>query len=123
VRPVCAAVKPLAIMLCADRVPIVSTHFKSAMTQTGSPDPRIDLLCITSSCPRQFLQNFGTPSSLPGLTSLNRSGFDATTLWLAPLYRESPAILPPVTMAAMQPQPKSCGVSNRPAPEGGTQAR
>jgi len=28
VRPVCAAVKPLAIMLCADRVPIVSTHFK-----------------------------------------------------------------------------------------------
>ena len=72
---------PLALMLCADRVPIVSTHFKSAMTQTGSPDPRIDLVCITSSCPRQFLQNFGTPSSLPGLTSLNRSGFDATTLW------------------------------------------
>src|SRR5262249_49163742 len=48
---------------------------------TGSPDPRIDLVCITSSCPRQFLQNFETPSSLPGLTSLNRSGFDATTLW------------------------------------------
>src|SRR5262245_60225149 len=46
-------------------------HFKSAMTQTGSPDPRIDLVCITSSCPRQFLQNFKTPSSLPGLTSLN----------------------------------------------------
>src|SRR5919204_4835330 len=63
------------------RVPIVSAHFKSAMTQTGSPDPRIDLVCITSSCPRQFLQNFGTPSSLPGLTSLNRSGFDATSLW------------------------------------------
>src|SRR6478736_266528 len=56
------AVKPLAIMLCADRVPIVSAHFRSAMTQTGSPDPRIDLVCITSSCPRQFLQNFGTPS-------------------------------------------------------------
>jgi hypothetical protein len=32
--------------------------FKDAMTQTGSPDPRIDLVCITSSCPRQFLQNF-----------------------------------------------------------------
>jgi hypothetical protein len=32
-------VKPLAIMLCADRVPIVRAHFKSAMTQTGSPDP------------------------------------------------------------------------------------
>src|SRR6516225_11342304 len=28
------------------------------MTQTGSPDPRVDLVCITSSCPRQFLQNF-----------------------------------------------------------------
>jgi hypothetical protein len=68
-------------MLCADRVPIVRAHFKSAMTQTGSPDPRIDLVCITSSCPRQFLQNFGTPSSLPGLTSFNRSGFDATSLW------------------------------------------
>ena len=31
--------------------------FKDALTQTGSPDPRIDLVCITSSCPRQFLQN------------------------------------------------------------------
>src|SRR5215510_4713809 len=30
--------------------------FKDALTQTGSPDPRIDLVCITSSCPRQFLQ-------------------------------------------------------------------
>src|SRR6516162_8882809 len=25
------------------------------MTQTGSPDPRIDLVCITSSCPRQLV--------------------------------------------------------------------
>src|SRR6516164_3554752 len=32
--------------------------FKDALTQTGSPDPWIDLVCITSSCPRQFLQNF-----------------------------------------------------------------
>ena len=54
--------------------------FKDALTQTGSPDPRIDLVCITSSCPRQFLENFKTPSSLPGLTSFNRSGFDATSL-------------------------------------------
>src|SRR5215468_11006993 len=53
--------------------------FKDAMTQAGSPDPRIDLVCITSSCPRQFLQNVKTSSS-PGLTSLNRSGFDATSL-------------------------------------------
>src|SRR6516165_4385510 len=54
--------------------------FKDALTHAGCPDPRIDLVCITSSCPRQFLQNFKTPS-LPGLTSLNRSGFDATSLW------------------------------------------
>src|ERR1700747_145709 len=69
------------MLLDPHRVPIVSAHFESAMTQTGSPDPRIDLVCITSSYPRQFLQNFKTPSSLPGLTSLNRSGFDATSLW------------------------------------------
>jgi hypothetical protein len=68
-----------AIMLCADRVPIESTHSK--LTHAGSlPDPRIDLVCITSSCPRQFLQNFKTPSSLPGLTSLS-SSFDTTSLY------------------------------------------
>src|SRR5215467_8687878 len=78
-------------MLCADRVPIVSAHFKSAMTQTGSPDPRIDLVCITSSCPRQFLQNFKTPSSLPGLTSLNRSSFDATSLWHLDAAEQAPS--------------------------------
>jgi hypothetical protein len=78
-------------MLCADRVPIVRAHFKSAMTQTGSPDPRIDLVCITSSCPRQFLQNFGTPSSLPGLTSFNRSDFDATSLWHFDAAEQAPS--------------------------------
>jgi hypothetical protein len=31
--------------------------FKDALTQTGSPDPCNDLVCITSSCPRQSLQN------------------------------------------------------------------
>jgi hypothetical protein len=66
-KPIPRVERPLALMLCADRVPIVSAHFKSTMTQTGSPDPRIDLVCTTLSCPRQFLQNFGTPSSLPGL--------------------------------------------------------
>ena len=29
--------------------------FKDALTQAGSPDPRIDLICITSSCPRQLV--------------------------------------------------------------------
>ena len=52
-------------------------------------DPRI--VCITSSCPRQFLQNFGTPSSLPGLTSLNRSGFDATSLWHIDAAEQAPS--------------------------------
>ena len=46
---------PLALMLCADRVPIESPHFERALTQTGSPDPRNDRICITSSCPRQLV--------------------------------------------------------------------
>src|SRR6202158_6154086 len=47
---------PLALMLCADRVPNKRTHFRRcALTQTGSPDPRNDRICITSSCPRQLV--------------------------------------------------------------------
>ena len=115
VRPVCAAVKPLAIMLCADRVKIVSAHFKSAMTQTGSADPRIDLVCITSSCPRQFLQNFRTPSSLPGLTSLNRSGFDATSLWHFDAAEQAPS-------TASDPALLRCLLDVRFSPEGGRTA-
>src|SRR6516165_12272020 len=41
VRPVCAAVKPLAIMLCAERVPIVNAHFLKCDDPNGfsrSPD-------------------------------------------------------------------------------------
>src|SRR5262249_13026467 len=45
---------PLALMLCADQVPIQSTAFGDALTQAGSPDPRNDRVCITSLCPRQF---------------------------------------------------------------------
>ncbi len=42
---------PLALMLCADRVPNKKAHFRSrALTQAGSPDPRNDRICITSSC-------------------------------------------------------------------------
>ena len=56
VRPVDAAVWPLALMLCADRVPNKNAHFRSrALTQAGSPDPRNDRICITSSCPRQLV--------------------------------------------------------------------
>jgi hypothetical protein len=57
VRPVCAA------GLAAG--PNALRGSGPTLTQTGSPDPRNDRFCITSSCPRQFLQ--------PGLTSLNRS--------------------------------------------------
>src|SRR4051794_23468597 len=47
---------PLALMLCADRVPNKTAHFRSrALTQAGSPDPRNDRICITSSCPRQLV--------------------------------------------------------------------
>src|SRR5262245_18065416 len=35
--------------------PNPSHAFEDAMTQAGSPDPRNDRVCITSSCPRQFL--------------------------------------------------------------------
>src|SRR3981189_3841283 len=47
---------PLALMLCADRVPNKLAHFRrSALTQTGSPDPRNDRICIKSSRPRPLL--------------------------------------------------------------------
>src|ERR1700674_3095764 len=47
---------PLALMLCADQVPNKLTHFRiGALTQAGSPDPRNNRICITSSCPRQLV--------------------------------------------------------------------
>src|ERR1700753_4190172 len=56
VRPVDAAGWPLALMLCADQVPNKLTHFGiGALTQAGSPDPRNNRICITSSCPRQLV--------------------------------------------------------------------
>jgi hypothetical protein len=55
--------------------------FKDALTQTGSPDPRIDLVCITSSCPRQFLQSFSSQVG-SGFTSLVALAFNATTIAL-----------------------------------------
>src|SRR5258705_4486874 len=63
---------PLALMLCADRVPNKNAHFGSrALTQAGSPDPRNDRICITSSCPRQSLKLVYAAGSNPG--SLNGS--------------------------------------------------
>jgi hypothetical protein len=43
--------------------------FIDALTQTGCPNPWIDLVCITSSVLANFFK-LQTPSSLPGLTSL-----------------------------------------------------
>ena len=74
VRPVCAAGLAAGHNAMRGSGPNRFHALHSAMTQTGSPDPQIDLVCITSSYPRQFLQ-LQTPLLLPGLTSLTRSRF------------------------------------------------
>ncbi len=43
------------------------------MTQTGSPDPRNDRICITSSCPRQFIESPRVYAAGSNLGSLNLS--------------------------------------------------
>ena len=43
------------------------------MTQTGSPDPRNDRICITSSCPRQFVWRLVYAAAGSNLGSLNCS--------------------------------------------------
>ena len=63
--------------------------FKDALTQAGSPDPRIDLVCITSSCPRQFRQSFSSYVG-SGFTSLVALAFNATTIALR--YRGAGAV-------------------------------
>src|SRR5215475_11679445 len=76
VRPVCAAVKPLAIMLCADRVPIVSPHFK--------PKRALPIPGSTLSALRRYVlaDSFRTSNTVvvawPHL--LKSLGFDATSL-------------------------------------------
>src|SRR5881392_907866 len=55
--------------------------FKDALTHTGCPDPRIDLVCITSSCPRQFLQSFSSQVG-SGFTSLVALAFNPTSIAL-----------------------------------------
>ena len=50
-------------------------HFhalEGAMTQAGSPDPWNDHVCITSSCPRQFVEHLAEamPVPVPPTTSL-----------------------------------------------------
>jgi hypothetical protein len=80
VRSVCAAVKPLAIMLCADRVPIVSTHFKVRRPKRVLPIPGSTLSALRRSVLANSLKT-SNAISLPGLISLNRTDFDATSLY------------------------------------------
>ena len=46
---------------------------RSALTQAGSPDPRNDRICITSSCPRQFVETPGAYAACSNSGSLNCS--------------------------------------------------
>jgi hypothetical protein len=53
--------------------------FKDALTHAGSPDSRIDLVCITSPCPRQFLQSSSSQVG-SGFTSFVVLASNATTI-------------------------------------------
>jgi len=69
---------PLALMFWADRVPIESTHSKMLWPKRVLPT----LGTTVSALRRHALANsFKIPNAVPspGLTSLNRSGFDATS--------------------------------------------
>src|SRR3954452_19676061 len=46
---------PLALMLCADRVPIKNAHLEVRLPKRVLPIPGTTVICITSSCPRQFV--------------------------------------------------------------------
>ena len=59
VRPVGAAGVAAGPNALRGSGPNRSPALESALTQTGSPEPRTDRICITSSCPRQFVE---TPS-------------------------------------------------------------
>jgi hypothetical protein len=65
VRPVCAAGVAAGHNALRGSVPNRKHAFKDAMTQAGSPDPRNDLVCVTSSCPRQFVKTLSSMSSVP----------------------------------------------------------
>ena len=75
VRPVCAAGQAAGHNALRGSGPNRKHAFNDAMTQTGSPDPSNDLVCITSSCPRQFLQTSSSyhDSGFTSLFSLQRN--------------------------------------------------
>jgi hypothetical protein len=70
VRPVDAAGVAAGPNALRGSGPNRSHAFESALTQTGSPNPRNNRICITSSCPRQSLIVYAAGSN-PG--SLNCS--------------------------------------------------
>src|ERR1700746_3209341 len=59
VRPVDAAGVAAGPNALRGSGPNRSHALESALTQTGSPDPRNDRICITSSCPCQFVEALG----------------------------------------------------------------
>jgi hypothetical protein len=65
VRPVCAADVATGPNAVRGSGPNPSHAFKDAFTLAGSPAPRNDRLCITSSCPRQFVVATFSPSLIP----------------------------------------------------------
>ena len=79
---------PLALMLCADRIPNKLTHFRGgALTHAGSPDPRNNRICITSSCPRQLV----LPIYFAGVPHAASNSFGS--LYLSPRTMMAQAIL------------------------------
>ena len=61
VRPVDAAGVAAGPNALRGSGPNRSHALEGALTQTGSPDPRNDRICITSSCPCQFVEALGLP--------------------------------------------------------------
>src|SRR5262245_57215461 len=70
VRPVCAARMAAGPNALRGSGPNRNHAFEDALTLAGSPDPRNDRVCITSSCPRQFVM-----TSLPGLCGRQQAWF------------------------------------------------
>src|SRR4249920_176953 len=74
VRPVDAAGVAAGPNALRGSGPNRSHALESALTQTGSPDPRNDRICITSSCPGQFVEAPLVYAAVgSNLGSLNRS--------------------------------------------------
>jgi hypothetical protein len=65
VRPVDAADVAAGPNALRGSGPNPSRAFDDAMTLAGSPDPRNDRICITSLCPRQFVEALSALAARP----------------------------------------------------------